>query len=66
MNVTVAAVTNNSVKVTWIPPSNPNGVIRYYEIGYNGESKKHVIDSSKPTEVNLILILLFDKIIAYR
>ncbi|XP_071965988.1 protein sidekick-2-like isoform X2 [Antedon mediterranea] len=37
-NVLFPIVTINSVRVEWDPPSEPNGVIRGYEVGYRLES----------------------------
>lgn len=35
LNVTVSAVTNTSMKVSWLAPESMNGVLRYYEVFYN-------------------------------
>lgn len=39
-NVQVSYITNSSMFVTWQPPTAMNGVLRYYEVHYSGNSLK--------------------------
>nr|XP_050852109.1 uncharacterized protein LOC127064705 [Vespula vulgaris]XP_050852110.1 uncharacterized protein LOC127064705 [Vespula vulgaris] len=39
-DVTIVNVTNTTMFITWKPPDAMNGVLRYYEVYYNGRAQK--------------------------
>lgn len=40
LDVKITNVTNTTMFITWKPPTAMNGVLRYYEVHYNGQARK--------------------------
>lgn len=52
-NVVVSNITNSSMTVQWDDPVHMNGVLRYYVVHYNGQSKK--VEEVKSVELTGLL-----------